>query len=67
MPTTCNRTPPQLSAAICRRIWIAQLLYACGALLCLVNTYWSIVFILLLQLNYALAPRFWTRQATEEA
>ena len=28
-----------------------------GALLCLVNTYWSIGFIVLLQLNYAIAPR----------
>lgn len=50
-------TPPQVPAAICRRIWIAQLLYAGGALLCVLNTYWSIAAIVLLQLNYAIAPR----------
>lgn len=48
---------PQVSAAIKRRILIAQALYALGALLCVVNTYWSIGFILLVELNYALAPR----------
>ncbi|HVO42347.1 MAG TPA: hypothetical protein VMT34_06980 [Aggregatilineales bacterium] len=31
--------------------------YAFGALLCIFNTYWSIVFIVLVQLNAALAPR----------
>jgi hypothetical protein len=40
-----------------RRIRLAQLLYACGAALCAFNTYVSIGFIVLLQLNYALAPR----------
>jgi len=45
-------------AAICRRIVIAQALYATGALLCVINTRWSIAFILLVQLNYAVAPRF---------
>jgi uncharacterized membrane protein len=44
-------------AAICHRILIAQALYAFGALLCVVNTYWSIGFIVLVQLNYAVAPR----------
>jgi uncharacterized membrane protein len=47
-----------VSAAICRRIMIAQALYAAGALLCVINTYCSIAFILLVQLNYAVAPRF---------
>ena len=37
---------------------IAQALYATGALLCVINTRWSIAFILLVQLNYAVAPRF---------
>jgi uncharacterized membrane protein len=58
--------PPQVPAAICRRIWIAQLLYAFGALLCLINTYWSIAAIELLQLNYAIAPRFLNRGNPEE-
>ena len=39
-----------------RRIVIAQALYA-FALLCVVSTYWSIAFIVLVQLNYAIAPR----------
>ncbi len=42
-----------------RRILIAQSLYAFGALLCVINTYVSIGFIVLVQLNYAIAPRFW--------
>jgi uncharacterized membrane protein len=44
--------------AIESRILIGQALYAFGALLCLVNTYWSIGFIIMVQLNYAIAPRF---------
>jgi len=51
--------PEEVPRAICRRIWIAQLLYALGALLCIFNTYWSIGFIVLLQLNYAIAPQLW--------
>ena len=60
-------TPPQVPAAICRRMWIAQLLYGFGVLLCVFNTYWSIVFIVLVQLNYAIAPRLWTHQESEVA
>ena len=41
-----------------RRILIAQSLYAFGTLLCIINTYVSIGFIVLVQLNYAIAPRF---------
>ncbi len=52
--------PPGVPTAIKRRIVIAQALYAVGALLCVVNTYWSIAFIVLVQLNYAIAPR-WRR------
>ncbi len=48
---------PEASAAICRRIIIAQSLYAFGAALCVYNTYWSIGFIVLVQLNYVIAPR----------
>jgi len=47
----------EIACAIERRIIIAQGLYAFGALLCLVNTYWSMAFIVLVQLNYAVAPR----------
>jgi uncharacterized membrane protein len=43
--------------AIRRRILIAQALYAFGAALCLISTYWSIAFIVLVQLNFALGPR----------
>lgn len=50
---------PEIRAANQRRIVIAQSLYAFGVLLCLINTYISIGFILLVQLNYAIAPRFW--------
>jgi len=50
--------PPDVSTAICRRILIAQALYAAGALMCIINTHLSIGFILLVQLNYAVAPRF---------
>lgn len=51
--------PPDVPRAICRRIMIAQGLYAFGALLCILSTYWSIGFIVLAQLNYAVAPRLW--------
>jgi uncharacterized membrane protein len=43
--------------AVERRIVIAQALYALGACLCFFNTYLSIAFIVLVQLNFALAPR----------
>lgn len=49
--------------AVERRILIAQGLYGLGAALCVFNTYWSLGFILLVQLNYALAPRLPTRPA----
>jgi len=49
--------PLEVPIAIRRRIVIAQSLYALGALLCVFNTYWSIGFIVLVQLNYAVAPR----------
>jgi len=45
-------------AAICRRIVIGQALYALGASLCVFNTYLSIGFIVLIQINFAIAPRF---------
>jgi uncharacterized membrane protein len=52
---------PEVSSAIERRILVAQLLYAVGAGLCVVSTYLSIGFIVLVQLNYAVAPRWFRR------
>ena len=50
--------PAEIQVAIKRRIVTGQSLYAFGALLCVfLNTYWSIGFIVLVQLNYAIAPR----------
>jgi uncharacterized membrane protein len=51
-------TTPEIVAAICRRITIAQTLYALGAALCIVSTYMSIAFIVLVQVNYAIAPNW---------
>jgi uncharacterized membrane protein len=47
----------QKQCAVERRIVLAQGLYGFGACLCVVNTYLSIAFIVLFQLNFALAPR----------
>ncbi len=49
--------PLPARAAICRRILGGQALYAVGAALCFFNTYVSIGFIILVQLNFAFAPR----------
>ncbi|HEV2491354.1 MAG TPA: TMEM175 family protein [Candidatus Acidoferrales bacterium] len=49
---------PEIPGAIKRRIVTAQSLYAFGALLCVFSTYVSIAFIVIVQLNYAIAPRF---------
>ena len=50
--------PPEIHPAVVRRIVIAQSLYACGAVLCFLNTYYAIAAIVLVQLNYAIAPSF---------
>jgi len=50
--------PAEIHQAVVRRIVIAQSLYACGAALCFFNTYYSIAAIVLVQVNYAIAPRF---------
>ena len=50
--------PADIHPAVVRRIVIAQSLYAAGAALCFFNTYYSIAAIVLVQLNYAIAPRF---------
>jgi len=49
--------PPELDRLMLGRIVVAQSLYAFGAALCLFSTWLSIGFILLIQLNYAVAPR----------
>ena len=43
--------------AVKRRVFTAQALYAFGAALCVFNNYWSIGFIVAVQLNYVFAPR----------
>ena len=50
--------PEEVHPAVVRRIMIAQSLYAGGAVLCAINTYCSIAAIVLVQVNYAIAPRF---------
>jgi len=47
----------QTSEAIKRRIVIAQCWYVVGAALCAIDTYWSIGWIVTIQLFYAIAPR----------
>ena len=52
-----SETPAEVGKAIERRIVVAQSLYAFGALLCIFDTWASIGFIVLVQLNFAIAPR----------
>jgi uncharacterized membrane protein len=54
-------TSEEVRGSICRRVAIAQSLYAAGAALCVINTWVSIAAIVLVQLNYAIAPRFWRK------
>lgn len=60
--------PLEVRRALRRRIVFAQSLYALGALLCIVSTRVSIGFILLVQLNYAIAPTtaWFTRKSEGE-
>ncbi len=60
-------TPEEIRTSICRRVLIAQSLYAAGALLCFVSTYLSIAAIVAVQLNYAIAPRLLSRRAAADA
>ena len=55
-------TPAEVRNSICRRVLIAQSLYAAGAALCFISTYVSIAAIVLVQLNYAIAPRLWHKK-----
>jgi len=52
-----DEVTPEIVTWIERRIVIAQSLYAFGALLCLISTYCSLGFIILVQLNYAIGPK----------
>lgn len=51
--------PEGTHAAIVRRIAVAQTLYACAAALCLIGNWWSLAAMVAIQLQYAIAPRFW--------
>jgi uncharacterized membrane protein len=50
-------TPPEIGKAIERRIVVAQLFYLVGALVCTWSTVGSIAFIVLVQVNFAFAPK----------
>ena len=52
-----ERITHEIQCAMERRIVVAQALYAFGAGLCVINTYVSIGFIVLVQLCFAIAPR----------
>lgn len=52
-----GEAPPGIAWLVKRRILVAQSLYAFGALLSVLGTTWSIAFIVLVQLNFAIAPR----------
>ena len=55
----------EMIAAVRRRVVVGQGLYAIGAVLCAFGVAWSIGFIFLVQLNYALAPPIpWLRRLT---
>jgi uncharacterized membrane protein len=58
-------TPLEIRAAICRRVTIAQSLYAAGAALCFIGTLWSVGFIFAVQLHYAIAPRLPQRHKSD--
>lgn len=58
-----EETVKEIKSVVERRIIVAQALYAVGALLCVINTYVSIAFIVLVQFNFAIAPRIkWLSQ-----
>ena len=50
--------PRDIRVALVRRVVVAQALYAFGAALCVFSTWWSIGFIVTVQLIYAVGPRF---------
>jgi uncharacterized membrane protein len=51
---------PEVGRAVRRRIFVGQALYAIGmAIGVVVGTLPAVIFIVLVQLNFAIAPRFW--------
>jgi uncharacterized membrane protein len=50
--------PSEIVCGVERRIVVAQALYAFGAALCIASPYWSIAFMILVQLNYVIAPQW---------
>jgi Predicted integral membrane protein len=52
-----SEATPAITKVIRRRIFVGQSLYAFGALLCFISPLWSIAFIVLVQLNFAIAPK----------
>ena len=55
----------KMVAAMRRRVVVSQCLYAFGAALCAFGVRWSIGFIFLVQINYAVAPPIpWLRRLT---
>jgi uncharacterized membrane protein len=60
-----DEMPRDVRTAIKLRIVIGQGIYAFSALLCFVSTYLSIAFIILVQLNYEVAPRFTRRRSPD--
>ena len=55
----------EASGALKRRLWLGQILYALGAALCWINTYWSITFIVIVQTCFAFGTR-WPRLGTRK-
>lgn len=55
-------TPEDVRRSIRRRLVIAESLYAVGAALSFIHTWVSIMAIMLVQLDYALAPWMWFRK-----
>ncbi len=59
-------TPEEVRGSICRRVLVAQSLYAASAALCFIAPSVSIAAIVLVQLNYAVAPRLWWRKSSRD-
>jgi uncharacterized membrane protein len=59
-------TPRDVQLSMCHRILMAQSLYAVGAALCFVRVWLSILMIVLVQLNYAIAPRLWWKKEANQ-
>ena len=56
--------PARVPVAYCRNVLLAQLFYGIGAALCFINNYWSVGFIISIQIIYAVGLSF-SRKALE--